>query len=174
MATLEQVGELVTTELRERVGDLAAAVEEETLTLGEVSRLADALAELADEVAGIYADLEQTLMRGLHDDAAPKQEGNESRRGKKKNRRKVQRQQHSEGNGSAAEDVTKEELLGRARDVNVHGRSAMSKEELVQAVEAEESQSKEELLERAREAEIEGRSSMTKDELRDAVTDADA
>ena len=68
MATLEQVGELVTTELRERVGDLAAAVEEETLNFGEVSRLADALAELADEVAGIYADLEQTLMRGLHDE----------------------------------------------------------------------------------------------------------
>jgi hypothetical protein len=49
--------------------------------------------------------------------------------------------------------VTKEQLLEQARGVNIHGRSSMSKEELAEAVEAEESQTKEELLERARERE---------------------
>jgi hypothetical protein len=46
----------------------------------------------------------------------------------------------------------------------------MSKEELADAVEAEENVTKEQLLERAREAGIEGRSSMTKEELRNALT----
>ena len=50
----------------------------------------------------------------------------------------------------------------------------MSKEELAQAIEAEESLTKEELLERAREAGIEGRSSMTKEELREALREGGA
>jgi hypothetical protein len=50
----------------------------------------------------------------------------------------------------------------------------MAKEELAQAVEAEEAVTKEELLERAREAGIEGRSTMTKEELRGALQDAGA
>jgi hypothetical protein len=75
---------------------------------------------------------------------------------------------------SGNDEATKEELLARARDMNVPGRSSMSKDELAEAVEAEESQTKEELLERARQAGIEGRSSMTKDELRQALADAGA
>jgi post-segregation antitoxin (ccd killing protein) len=70
--------------------------------------------------------------------------------------------------------VTKEELLEQARDLHVEGRSSMTKEELAQAVEAEESVTKDELLERARDANIEGRSSMTKEELRDALHEAGA
>jgi hypothetical protein len=50
----------------------------------------------------------------------------------------------------------------------------MSKEELAEAVEAEESLTKEELLERARDAGIEGRSAMSKDELRKALREANA
>ena len=50
----------------------------------------------------------------------------------------------------------------------------MAKEELAQAVEAEESVTKDELLDRAREAGVEGRSSMTKEELRDALREAGA
>src|SRR5206468_525212 len=60
--------------------------------------------------------------------------------------------QESGQNGSSADDVTKEELLDRAREVNVHGRSSMTKDQLLEAVEAEESLTKEELLERARQA----------------------
>lgn len=173
MASLEQVGEIVTTELQERVDRLVTALQEDTPDFGEVALLADAIGEVADQAATIYLDLEQTLMRGLHRDAAAQTEDNESPRNQQKVRRE-RRKPRTEENGSTDEDVTKEELLEQAREVNVHGRSSMSKQELAEAVEAEEAQTKEELLERARDAEIEGRSAMTKQELRQAINQADA
>jgi hypothetical protein len=169
MATLGQVGELVTTELQERVDRLASEMDDAP-DFTEVARLADAVAEFADKTATIYLDLEQTLMSGLHGDAPAQAEGNQPPRNQKTGRR---REQRPDENGSTVEDVTKEELLEQARGVNVHGRSSMSKQELAEAVEAEESQTKEELLERAREAEVEGRSAMTKKELRKALNQAD-
>lgn len=174
MATLEQVGELVTTELQDRVDRLVSELQGDTPDFGEVARLADAVGEVADQTATIFLDLEQTLTRGLHGDAATDAETNERPRKQQKGRGHEKSQQRADENGSSAEDVTKEELLEQAREVNVHGRSSMSKQELAEAVEAEESQTKEELLERAREAEIEGRSAMTKTELRQALNEADA
>ena len=50
----------------------------------------------------------------------------------------------------------------------------MTKEELAQAVEAEESLTKEELLERARQAGIEGCSAMTEEDLRRALRETGA
>ena len=50
----------------------------------------------------------------------------------------------------------------------------MTKDELTEAVEAEESVTKEELLERARQAGIDGRSTMSKKELRQALREAGA
>ena len=152
MATLGQVGELVTDQLRERVDELVEAVGEEAPDFSQVSRLADGVSELADRIGAIYREVEQALAGG--------DDGNESRR--------------QETNGSAAEDVTKDELLERAREVNVQGRSSMTKDELADAVEAEESKTKDELLERAQQAGIEGRSSMTKAELRAALNEANA
>lgn len=174
MATLEQVGELVTTELQERVERLASELEEDTPDFGEVALLADAVAEFADTTATIYLDLEQTLTRGLHGDTAAEAESNEPPRNQRKSRRREPRPQRTNENGSTIEDTTKDDLLEQARGVNIHGRSSMSKQELAQAVEAEESKTKEELLERARDAEIEGRSGMTKKELRQALNQADA
>jgi hypothetical protein len=174
MATLEQVGELVTTELRERVDRLVSELEEDTPDFGEVALLADAVGEFADTTAMIYLDLEQTLTRGLHRDTAAQRVSSEPRRNLRKGRRRAPRQQRTNENGASIEDITKEQLLEQARGVNVHGRSSMSKQELAQAVEAEESKTKEELLERARDAEIEGRSAMTKKELRQALNEADA
>ena len=173
MASLEQVGELVTTELQERVDRLVSVLKEDTPDFGEVAGLADAIGEVADQTATIYLDLEQTLMRGLHGDVA-QAESNEQPRNQQQGSRRERRQQRTDENGSAVEDVTKEELLEQAREVNVHGRSSMSKQELAQAVEAEESKTKEQLLERARDAEIEGRSGMTKKELRQALNQANA
>jgi hypothetical protein len=153
MATIQQVGEAATAQLRERVGRLFSAIEEGGSDFAEVSRLADAVGELADRISEIYTEIEQTLVvpRPGQASAGP---------------------QHDQP--ADEEESTKEELLERAREVNVHGRSSMSKEELADAVAAEESVTKEELLERAREAGIEGRSSMTKDELRKALQDANA
>ena len=170
MATLGEVGELVTTELQDRVERLVSELQGDTPDFGEVARLADGVAEIADQTATIFLDLEQTLMRGLHPD--PESDG--PRRNQPKGRRRERSQERTDESGSAVEDVTKEELLEQAREVNVHGRSSMSKQELAEAVEAEQSRTKEELLERAREAEIEGRSAMTKTELREALNQADA
>jgi hypothetical protein len=176
MATLKQAGELITEQLRERVDRLVSAVEDDAPDFEQIVRLADAVGELADTIGATYGDLERTLMGALPGDSGS-QPGDDSHQEQEEVRGK-QRQQQS-GNGSTvedatnAEDVTKDELLERAREVNVHGRSSMSKEELAQAVEAEESLTKEDLHERARQADIEGRSSMTKEELRKALREAD-
>jgi hypothetical protein len=127
MATLRQVGELATTQLRDRAGQLVEALEETRARASSGSRA---------HAAG---------------------------------------RRRSRGRNDAAEDeLTKDELLDRAREVNLQGRSSMSKDELAEAVEAEESLTKEELLERAQEADIEGRSSMSKQEFRKALNEAGA
>ena len=167
MATLKQAGEVITTELRERVERLVSAVEDDAVDLTEIALLADAVGELADTISETYIDLEQTLMRAVQAESASEPQAGDSRQ--EEQGRGAQQQQQPAPNGGTADDVTKEELLEQARDVNIPGRSSMTKEELAQAVEAEESVTKEELLERAREADIEGRSSMSKQELRNAL-----
>src|SRR3954464_14439515 len=175
MATLAQIGERVTTELHERVERLVSAVQDDAADLGEIARLAEGVGEMAGTIEEIYTEIEQMLMRGLEPpqsaddgDDGPQQERPEEPQAEQSHRQ-------AERNGSQqAEEVTKEELLERAREVDVAGRSSMSKEELANAIEAEESLTKEGLLSRAREAEIEGRSSMTKEELRAALHDAHA
>jgi hypothetical protein len=173
MATLGQLGERVTTELHDRVDRLVSAVGDEAVDFAEITRLAEGVGELAGTIEEIYSEIEQMLVRGLQGppsseagDDVPQQERSEEPQAER-------RQRPSESNGSNAEEVTKEELLERAREVDVPGRSSMSKEELAKAIEAEESLTKEELLTRARDAEIEGRSSMTKEELRAALHGSD-
>jgi hypothetical protein len=178
MATLEEVGELVTARLRRRVDRLVEAVQDDRPDFADVSELADGVAELADRIGDIYREVEQQLIGGLQGDSGSEGEDDAPRRSQETRSRGRQQQRQSrqqQQNGSAdEEDVTKEDLLERAREVNVQGRSSMTKDELAEAVEAEESQTKEELLERAQQAEIEGRSSMTKEELRKALTEAGA
>jgi len=160
-------------ELRDRVDRVVSAVEDDTPDLAEVASLADAVGDFADTISGIYGDLEQTLMRGLrHQVEADDEAGSEAEEAGGEQRK--QRRQQSKEHVSTEEEATKEELLEQARELNVHGRSSMGKEELAQAVEAEESLTKDDLLERAREAGVEGRSSMRKEELRDALREAGA
>jgi hypothetical protein len=154
MATLEQLGEAITEQLRERVERLVSAVEDDAQDFTAIANVADSVAEFADTVGDIYTDLERRLLGGLESGDGEQPQPAQSE--------------------SADDDVTKEELLEQARDLHVEGRSSMTKEELAQAVEAEESVTKDELLERARDANIEGRSSMTKEELRDALHEAGA
>jgi post-segregation antitoxin (ccd killing protein) len=165
MATLAELGEHVSTELRRRVDQLVAAVESDVTDFTEIGQLASGVGDFATTIGEMYDDIEHILMDGLTGGSRSLQGGNESRSG---------RERRSEQHDSSSEDVTREELLERARDLNIHGRSSMAKEELAQAVEAEEAVTKEELLERAREAGIEGRSTMTKEELRGALQDAGA
>jgi hypothetical protein len=169
MATLKQAGEVITTELRERVERLVSAVEDDAVDLTEIARLADAVGELAETISETYIDLEQILMRAVRAESASERQEGDSRQEQEEQGPRAQQQQQPVQNGDTTEDRTKEELLEQAREVDIPGRSSMTKEELAQAVEAEESVTKEELLERAREADIEGRSSMSKQELRNAL-----
>jgi hypothetical protein len=166
MATIEEVGEKAVAQLRKRLDDLHSAVEDDAADFTEVAAYADALGEAASTVAEIYREVEQLLTGRTAEDAAGAR-GHEAE----------QSGQREESSGSAdatGEAATKEELLDRARELDVEGRSSMTKDELAEAVKSEESLTKEELLERAREAGIEGRSSMTKDELRVALHAAGA
>jgi hypothetical protein len=170
MTTLAELGDHVTTELRRRVDDLVAAVENEATDFTEIGQLADDVGDLTTTISEIYGDIERILMDGLQGNRGSKQPTHDSER--QDERQSNQREQQLRQPDSAGEDVTREELLDRARELNVHGRSSMAKDELAQAVEAEESLTKEQLLERARLAGIEGRASMTKEELRSALHDA--
>jgi hypothetical protein len=151
MATIGQVGERAAEQLRERVDELVSAIEDGSADFADVARLADTVGEAADTVGDIYREVEQLLFRPQQDD------------------RQTERREQRPDDGDAAVEETKEELLERARELDIEGRSSMSKQELAEAVETEEAVTKEQLLERAREAGIEGRSSMTKDELREAL-----
>jgi hypothetical protein len=168
MATVGQVGEVITEQLRERVDQLVSAIENDTPDFSAIATVADAVGEFADTIAEIYTDLEHRQLGGLNGDDGNAQQ---FRTQKQRSRRQQASSTLSE---SAAEDVTKDELLEQARELHVEGRSSMTKEELAQAVEAEENVTKEELVERAREANVEGRSSMTKEELRAALHEGGA
>jgi hypothetical protein len=168
MAALGQVGELVTTQLRERVDRLISALEDDALDFARVTRLAEEVSAGAGTIGEIYGDVERMLIEALKRDSR-----SEGAQGSQHEPRSEQGSQEAE-NGAPVDDVTKEELLERAREFNVQGRSSMSKEELAEAVEAEESLTKEELVDRARDAGIEGRSSMTKEVLRKALQNGGA
>ena len=71
--------------------------------------------------------------------------------------------------------------MERARELNVDGRSQMTKDELKDAIVAAydddpegDGPTKAELYDRAQELDVEGRSTLSKDELRDAVDRAES
>jgi hypothetical protein len=84
------------------------------------------------------------------------------------------------GYADGDDGLTKTELMDRAQELDVDGRSSMSKSELKDAiVEAYRRQrrqkewTKDELMDRAQELDVDGRSSMDKDALKDAVSEAE-
>lgn len=172
MATLGQVAEVVTEQLRERLERLVSAVENDMPDFTEIAGEADSVAEFADMVAELYADLEHRLQRGLQ--GADRRDDGDAEAARPQAERSSRRRSQPAQSEPSDADVTKEELLEQARELHVEGRSSMTKEELARAVEEEESVTKDELLDRARDAHIEGRSSMTKDELREALHEAGA
>jgi hypothetical protein len=173
MATLEQMGQIVSARLRERVDRLVSLVEDDAPDLADIVSAADEVGEFADTIAEIYSDLETQLTRGLSRESPDSGEVGDARKEERSGRER-RRQEAKPNEAGAEEEKTKEELLEQARALNVHGRSAMGKDELAQAVEAEESVTRDELLERAREVGVEGRSSMTREELREALREAGA
>lgn len=74
-------------------------------------------------------------------------------------------------------EPTKQELYEKAQDLEIEGRSQMSKDKLQNAIsnfsqKQLSQQTRDELYEKAQELEIEGRSKMNKDELIDAIVQA--
>jgi hypothetical protein len=151
MATLRSAARL-TDELDELTSQLRAELTDGDVDFARLTEFADKLGEQADNLASTFTQMNQILTdRIVGGDGQP-----ESR----------------EGRGSSDQDgesTTKEELLERAKEAGVQGRSSMSKEELEEALDEADRLSKQELLDRAKEAGIAGRSSMTKDELKEAL-----
>jgi hypothetical protein len=172
MATLGQVSDVITKQLRARTKRLLSALEDDATDFTEIVESSKAVAELAGTISDFYGEIEQMLQNPLQGSSQPEDDEESPTRSAEPSG--DHNQDPAGHNGSDQEEVTKEELLERAREMNVHGRSSMSKDELAAAVEAEENLTKDELLERARQAGIEGRSSMSKDELRAALRDADS
>jgi hypothetical protein len=170
MATLRDAAQVA-----QRLEELAARLQSE-LTDGDVDftalmRLADEAGESADALASTFAAMDEALMQRLPGGASEDESrgANEGGTGRRQRQSQRQRRQQPVRRSGDDEGETKDELLERAREAGVEGRSAMSKEDLRKAVTAEESLSKEELLERAREADIPGRSEMSKEELKEAL-----
>jgi len=152
MATLRSAARL-TDELDELTSQLRAELTDGDVDFARLTEFADKLGEQADNLASTFTQMNQILTdRIVGGDGQP-----ESRDG---------------GRGSSDQDgeaTTKDELLERAKEAGVQGRSSMSKEELEEALDEADRLSKQELLDRAKEAGIAGRSSMTKEELREAL-----
>src|SRR5688500_14359051 len=171
MATLRDAAQVA-----QQLEELAARLKSE-LTDGDVDftalmRLADEAGESADALASTFAAMDEALMQRLTGRAADEEAGSANEGGTERRQRQRQRRQQPARRGGDEEGETKDELLERAREAGIEGRSAMSKDDLRKAVTAEDSLSKEELLERAREADIPGRSEMSKEELKEALRSA--
>ena len=186
MASLKDAA-TVTEQLEELAGHLHAEVAGGRMDFREMATLADQIGESADAMAAAFMAIDEALARHLAEprgDAAvhekPRARGAQQKRGREQKAKasgadeeapaKAQRDDAS----SPLADLSREDLLERAREFEIAGRSTMYKEQLVAAIESEAHVSKEELLDRAKEAGIPGRSNMSKEELADAVRSEDS
>lgn len=175
----------VTEQLEDLAGRLHAEVTEGRADFAQLADLADQIGESADAVAAVFMAIDEALERRLAESRGEvTREKTQKRRGQGARSRGAKASASSgrekgSGSGTAAktsddassapDEPSREDLLERAKELEIAGRSTMSKEELVAAIQAEEQVSKDELLERAREAGVAGRSTMSKEELADAV-----
>jgi DNA end-binding protein Ku len=140
MASLKDTRRLVQ-DLTTRARDLEQALEDD-VDFARVSALADEVGAAADKVAATFAEVGELLERAVTGDGG------------------------GGGSGGGPSEQSKEDLLARAREIDLPGRSRMSKEELSQALD---DPTKEQLYAWAQEADIPGRSEMSKEELAEAL-----
>jgi len=198
MASLKQAAK-VSDQVTELAAQLHAEIADGRADFGELARLADDISESADALAAAFFAIDEALTRPPTESRAEgdERDGAGRRRGPRAAQGGVQQSETASAaaqptstetvaRAKAAtvsapstpseqeldqplEELSTEDLLERARALEIAGRSGMSKDELVEAVRAQEQVSKQELLDRAREAGIAGRSSMSKEELAEAV-----
>jgi hypothetical protein len=146
MASLKDTRQLVQ-DLTRRAQELEQALEGD-VDFARVSALADEVGAVADKVATTFAEVGDLLAQAVGADGGG---GDDSA---------------ARGGGDEPSEPTKEDLLERARELDLPGRSGMSKEELAQALD---DPTKEQLYAWAQEADIPGRSEMSKEELAEAL-----
>lgn len=163
MASLKEVEQL-TKRLQERSNALHKNLTGDDVDFAKLVQLADQIGASADQLAATFAELDEALSRTLRGEDGEGEGLTEAL-----SRRAGRPRADLASNGES----TKEQLLERARELDLPGRSDMSKDDLVKALDAEDSVTKAELLERAKKAGIPGRSEMSKDELRRALSEVD-
>lgn len=176
MASLKEAA-AVTEQLEELAARLQSQLAERT-DFGELAALADQIGESADAMASAFMAIDQAVSQHLTEQRSEASGREMTRpRGGQRTRGREQRGKSSgtaepkeqDDDASSSSEPSREDLLERARELDIAGRSTMSKEELAAAIESEEQVSKAELLDRAKEAGIPGRSNMSKEELAEAV-----
>jgi hypothetical protein len=165
MAGLRDAAKL-TEQLEKLAAQLHTEVTQGQLDFAELAALADDVGESADSLAATFMAIDDALKRPLSETRDEDERVASPGRGRRGSARRAAR---ASGSADTPDEPKKEELLERARALEIAGRSAMSKEELLEAIRSEEELTKEDLLERAREADISGRSDMSKEELREAL-----
>ncbi len=102
----------------------------------EIVRRADAVGELADAVAEIYRDIDQRLERGLDNGSGLTTKTRRlcTVKAPTTSRRRICSSAAREVEVPGRSSMTKEDLLERARDAGIEGRSTMSKKELRKAL----------------------------------------
>ncbi len=131
MASLKDA-QALTQRVRKRADELHRALRDDDIDFARVVALADELGDAADRVASTF----QTV-----DDALAERLGGESNGPERTSGRGAQ-QNSDDADGSTGEEsrpgdsITRQELLQRARKSGIRGRSEMSKDELIDALQA--------------------------------------
>jgi hypothetical protein len=160
----------VTEQLEELAARLHSELSEKRMDFGEMAALADQIGESADAMASAFMAIDEAVSQHLTEPRIDSGTREKTRgRGPQRTPARDQRKTEGDDSSSSAAEPSREELLERARKLEIAGRSTMSKEELAAAIESEEQVSKSELLDRAKEAGIAGRTTMSKEELAEAV-----
>jgi hypothetical protein len=167
MAGLRDAAKL-TEQLEKLAAQLHTELTEGQMDFAELAALADEVGESADSLAATLMAIDEAFKRPLSESRDEEERADSPRH---RGRRQAGRRDQT---AATSDEPTKEELLDRARALEIVGRSAMSKEELLEAIRSEEELSKQALLDRAAEADISGRSDMSKDELRQAIHDEES
>jgi hypothetical protein len=169
MASLKDAEQL-TKRLQERTAALHDSLTSDGVDFGELVELADEIGASADKLAATFAEMDEVLARTLGGRDGEGGKGEEGLTEALSPRRATEAARQAPERRSD-EEPTKEELLERAKELDLAGRSEMSKDDLKKAVDKEDSVTKAELLERAKRAGIAGRSEMSKEELRRALNE---
>jgi hypothetical protein len=171
MASLRDA-QALTSRLQERASTLHAELTGNDVDFSRLAELADEIGASADRLAETFSTMDDALARRVS--GAEGADGGEAPEGGLTEALSPRRAARRRSGRSSNSEPSKDELLSRAKELNIAGRSEMSKAELRKAVAQAEAVTKAELLEQAKVADISGRSEMSKAELQKALDAEDS